>query len=124
MCICDWKIAYVTPIFKKGSKMTPSNYRPVSLTCKTCKVMEKIVLDHMINHLLKNSLISKEQHGFVPGRSCVTQLLEVMDIWSEILDEGGSMDVIYTDFENAFDMAYQASQKDLHLGLQSPPLDQ
>ncbi|KAL8582030.1 hypothetical protein ACOMHN_028011 [Nucella lapillus] len=77
----DWKTALVTPIFKKGSKTTPSNYRPVSLTCIACKVMEKMLKERVMDHLQRNQLISEEQHGFVPGRSTITQLLEVMDTW-------------------------------------------
>ena len=49
------------------------------------------------------SLLSEDQHGFRSGRSCVTQLLEITEIWSSILDEGGSIDVVYLDFREAFD---------------------
>ena len=56
-----------------------------------------------MDHLEKNDLISREQHGFVSGRSCSTQLLEVLDDWTRILDEGGSVDAIYMDFQKAFD---------------------
>ena len=99
----EWKTAYVSPIFKKGSKMLPNNYRPVSLTSVVCKVMEKIVRDKVMKHLQENDIITEEQHGFVEKRSCITQLLEVMDIWTEIVDEGGSLDIVYTDFMKAFD---------------------
>ena len=99
----DWKRATVTPIFKKGSRLSPGNYRPVSLTCILCKVMESIVREKITQHLAENNLIHREQHGFVKGRSCVTQLLDVMDAWTEILDSGGSVDIIYTDFMKAFD---------------------
>ncbi|KAK7093942.1 hypothetical protein V1264_007621 [Littorina saxatilis] len=99
----DWKRATVTPIFKKGSRLTPGNYRPVSLTCILCKVMEGLVRERVMKHLAENNLIHKEQHGFVAGRSCVTQLLDVLDAWTEVLDDGGSVDIIYTDFMKAFD---------------------
>ena len=91
------KMAYVSPIFKKGSRMSPNNYRPVSLTCVVCKVMEKLVRKVLMDHLEEND------NGFVSGRSCITHLLEVMDSWTEVVDEGGSVDVIYTDFQKAFD---------------------
>jgi hypothetical protein len=65
--------------------------------------MEAIVREKVMDHLEKNNLISTHQHGFVSGRSCVTQLLEVMDLWTEILDGSGSVDVVYTDFMKAFD---------------------
>ena len=99
----DWKRALITPIFKKGNKALPGNYRPVSLTCIVCKVMEKMIKLKIVQHLEKGNLISPHQHGFVKGRSCITQLLEVLDIWTEVLDEGGSIDVIYMDFQKAFD---------------------
>lgn len=99
----DWKMAYVTPIFKKGSRAEASNYRPVSLTSIVCKVMERLVRTRMMEHLTKNDLISKYQHGFVPGRSCMTQLLDVLDTWTDILDDNGGVDVIYMDFQKAFD---------------------
>ena len=99
----DWRSASVSPIYKKGSKLEPGNYRPVSLTCLLCKLMEKIIREHVIEHLQVNKLISRQQHGFTKGRSCVTQLLDVMDSWTEILDEGGSIDIIHMDFMKAFD---------------------
>ena len=99
----EWKMEYVSPIFKKGSRMSPNNYRPVSLTCVICKVMEKLVRKALTVHLEQNDIVTREQHGFVSGRLCITQLLEVMDSWTEVVDEGGSVDVIYTDFEKAFD---------------------
>ena len=99
----DWKQALITPIYKKGSKAVPGNYRPVSLTCIVCKLMEKLIRDKLVQHLTKNDLISHDQHGFVKGRSCTTQLLEVLDVWTKVLDEGGCIDVIYMDFQKAFD---------------------
>ena len=75
----DWKLANVTPIFKKGSKSVPGNYRPVSLTCVICKVMASLVKDAIVEHLAKNSLIRSSQHGFTAGRSCLTNLLEYME---------------------------------------------
>ena len=82
-----WKEANVTPIYKKGSKDDVGNYRPVSLTSVVCKVMERIVRNALLKHMLDNKFLSDQQHGFVHGRSCTTQLLEVVDKWSEILDK-------------------------------------
>ena len=84
----EWKMAYVSPIFKKGSRMSPNNYRPVSLTCVVCKVMEKLVRKALMDHVEENDIVTREQHGFVSGRSCITHLLEVMDSWTEVIDEG------------------------------------
>ena len=93
----DWKLAYVTPIFKKGSRASVNNYRPVSLTSIVCKTLEKIVRESIIKHFVENDLISEHQHGFVPGRSCTTQLLEALDQWTSILDDKGSIDIVYMD---------------------------
>ena len=98
-----WKKAKVTPIFKKGSRASANNYRPVSLTCILCKVMETLIRNRVLNHMQQNRLICKEQHGFTPGRSCVTQLLDTLDCWTETLDNGGAIDAIYMDFRKAFD---------------------
>jgi hypothetical protein len=71
----DWRDANVTPIFKKGAKSSPSNYRPVSLTSVSCRVMESLIRDAITSHLTANKLIKKSQHGFVKDRSCVTNFL-------------------------------------------------
>ena len=61
----DWKDANVTPIFKKGAKSSPDNYRPISLTSVPCKIMESIMRDKMVDHLLVNKLIQNSLHGFI-----------------------------------------------------------
>ena len=99
----DWKEAQVTPIFKKGDKSEPGNYRPVSLTSVLCKVMEGIIRDNVINHLKRNKLLSDCQHGFISGRSCTTNLLATLNDWTEILDTGSPIDAVYLDFSKAFD---------------------
>ena len=53
------KDANVTPIFKKGKKSSPGNYRPVSLTSVICKSMESLVRDHIIKHMNSNGLFTK-----------------------------------------------------------------
>ena len=72
----DWKKANVTAVFKKGDKLMPSNYRPISLTSQVCKVLESIVRDCIIEHVKKQRLIKELQHGFVKNRSYLTNLLE------------------------------------------------
>ena len=71
----DWKLAHITPIFKKGTKNLAINYRPVSLTSIVCKLMEKIIKKQAVKHLLEYDLISPKQYEFVKGRSTTTQLL-------------------------------------------------
>jgi len=98
-----WKEADVTPIFKKGSRSLPTNYRPVSLTSIVCKMLESVIKDTIMAHFVNNNLFSTCQHGFRPEHSCVTQLLNVMEDWTEVMESGGSVDVIYLDFKKAFD---------------------
>ena len=98
-----WKKANVTPLFKKGSKLKASNYRPVSLTSIPCKILERLIADCILDHLLKNNLLAKEQHGFLKGKSCTTNLLEYLDILTDAIHNGIPVDVLYTDFKKAFD---------------------
>ena len=99
----EWKHAEVTAIFKKGNKTDPGNYRPVSLTCICCKLLEQFVRDKIVEHMTDNNLYSNCQHGFRKKRSCITQLLEVYDRLTEMIDDGKSVDIIYLDFKKAFD---------------------
>ena len=64
------------------------NYRPVSLTCLASKLMESCVKDAMLKHLLENNLNTPDQHGFTKGRSCLTNLLETFESWTEDVDQG------------------------------------
>ena len=99
----EWRRANVTPIFKSGTKMTPGNYRPVSLTCILCKIMESIVRDNIVAHLNMHALIRSTQHGFTAGKSCQTNLIEYLNTLTKLVDEGHSIDVVYLDFAKAFD---------------------
>lgn len=98
-----WKRAEVKPIFKKGEKTKPGNYRPVSLTSIICKVFESIVRDALNNHLAEHDLLSKNQYGFTAGRSCVTQLLSTLYDCMKHLDGGDPVDAVYLDLQKAFD---------------------
>ena len=91
----EWKTGWVSPIHKKSSRLIPSNYRPVSLTSVVCKIMEQIIRDKIIDHLVNNELLSSCQHGFIKGRSCITQLLATLDRWTEVMDGGGDVDAVY-----------------------------
>ena len=99
----DWKLADVTAIHKKGDKRLPENYRPISLTSIVCKVMEKLVRNKLEVYLKCNKMITDKQFGFVKGRSTVLQLLKVLDDWTEAIENGLQTDIIYTDFQKAFD---------------------
>ena len=79
------------------------NYRPITLTSVVCKIMESIVSDAIMNHMKINNLFSNKRFGFRSGRSTTLQLLNVLDDWTEALDNGHIIDIIYTDFHKAFD---------------------
>ena len=99
----SWKTGTITALFKKGSKAEAKNYRPVSLTSVPCKIMESLIVDVIIDHLTINFLKNPNQHGFTKGRSTITNLLCALNIWSEALSHGIPVDIVYLDFEKAFD---------------------
>jgi hypothetical protein len=111
-----WRRANVTPIFKKGSKLEPGNYRPVSLTSILCKELEKLIKTAIVEHLNLNKLVSPAQHGFVKRKGCVTNLLEEFDIITLALARGVGILVILLDFAKAFD---KVSHKKLRIKLES-----
>jgi hypothetical protein len=99
----EWLLATVTPLYKSGDKLDPVNYRPVSLTSISCKVMEKIIVKQLLAHMEDNNLIPEQQHGFIPGRSVVTGLLFSTNTWTKTMDSKQPLDIIYLDFSKAFD---------------------
>ena len=78
--------AEVIPIFKRGSKELPSNYRPVSLTCVVSKVLERLIEKSIGSHLNKHSLILPKQHGIKGNKSCATNLLTVLEHLTRAID--------------------------------------
>ena len=99
----DWNSAIVTPIYMKGLKSDPSNYGPISLTCICCKIMEHIMLSHIVKHITKNNIIINEQHGFRNKLSTTTQLINTTIDWANILNSKGQTDIIFLDFSKTFD---------------------
>ena len=98
-----WKYANVTPIFKKGNKSDPGNYRPISLTSVVVKILERILRDKITSFLENHKLILDTQHGFRNNRSCLTNLLEFFNYIFANYDERAPSDIIYLDFRKAFD---------------------
>ena len=75
-----WKIANVTPIFKKGDKQLIKNYRPIIYLLPICgKILEKIIFNNLYVYHHRNNLITKNQSGFLPGDSTTNQLLYLLD---------------------------------------------
>ena len=97
------KLQTVIPLFKKGNKTLAENYRPVSLTSHIIKVFERVLRKKLMKHLEDNNLISVNQHAFLKGRSCISQLLEHIEHILQQLENQGNIDVVYLDFKKAFD---------------------
>ena len=119
----EWKTANVVPLHKKGCKTSACNYRPVSLTCILCKLYENIIREHIIKHVRDS--ITKKQHGFMPGRSCFSNLIETLDIVSDMLAKGDDVDIFYLDFQKAFDTVphYRLYLKLSNFGIQGKILN-
>ena len=71
--------ANVSPLFKKGDKFTAANYRPISLTCILCNVMEYIIASNIARHLDSNGFMYNPHLGFRERRSCETQLASLIE---------------------------------------------
>jgi hypothetical protein len=99
----DWKSAIVCPVFKKGERYLPQNYRPISLTCVLIKVMEHIITSRLMNFAETQDLFYKHQHGFHKNRSCEKQLIELVADISHNLDQGHETEACVLDFSKAFD---------------------
>ncbi len=99
-----WKVANITPVFKgAGSRFNRDNYRPISLTSNVCKLMESIIYDNIYSHCSECKLFSNVQHGFRKSMSTATNLLEMNNDITKLLDEGNCVDLITIDFSKAFD---------------------
>ena len=98
-----FKDQHIAPIHKKGSKSTASNYRPICPTSHSIKTCERIVFNAILQHFTVNNLMCKHQHGFLPHRSCLTQLLGHINVVFENLLQGKDTDSIYVDYAKAFD---------------------
>ena len=88
----EWIKANTIPLLKKGSRYKADNYRPVSLTL-ICKLLERLIKDHMVDFLVRHTLLNPSQHGFLKARSCLTNMFFL---------KKSPVDIIYSDFQKAF----------------------
>ena len=100
----DLKIAKVTPIYKKGDRSDPGNYRPISILPTISKLYERHVASQIHEYLSKFNLLHKEQSGFRQFHSCQTALTKLIDTWLKEMDDGNVTGVSFLDFRKAFDL--------------------
>ena len=99
----EWRKAWIVPIYKKGDKHLPGNYRPVSLTSITCKVLEHVIHSSIMSHFDQHNILCDNQHGFRKKRPCETQLIVTIQDIAKNLSKGRQVDIILLDFAKAFD---------------------
>ena len=99
----EWSLANICPLFNKSDRSLACNcnYRQVSLTCVSCKLLEHIVCSNIMAHLDEYNLLSDRQHAFRKGHSCETQLTTVINEWAKLLDNRGQVDTFILDFEKS-----------------------
>ena len=91
----EWKRAVITPVHKKSPTHLLTNYRPISVTCVPCKLLERIVASKVYSHLYSNNVLSGDQHGFVRGRSTYLNLLECLNEFTNNMQDKCKTVVIY-----------------------------
>ncbi len=92
-----------TPAAKSPRTTDPRQFRPSSLTSVVCKIREMILKEKLLAHLSQLSLLTTKQHGFLPRRSTLTNLLSAEETVTRWLDEGDTVDIVYLDFAKSFD---------------------
>jgi len=100
----EWSKSIITPVFKAGRSCDVANYRPISLTCVACKVMERVIADQMLSYLRVHNLITKHQHGFMSRHSTISNLLESVNDWTLALNNSKGIAIAYIDYAKAFDV--------------------
>ena len=119
----EWKKSTIIPIFKKGSRYTPLNYRPISLTSVCCKTLERFISESLYSFLDSNGIFSNDQYGFRQGRTVDDQLLLVYNDVTAWLDAGYIVDLVLFDFSKAFDVNHALLIDKLRiLGIHGPLL--
>ena len=97
-----WKTSFVYPVFKSEDRSSVTNYRPISQLSVIPKLLDHIIADILSSKF--SSIILEQQHGFVKGRSTVTNLLLFTDFIYKALANSSQVDAVYMDFSKAFDV--------------------
>ena len=98
------RMEIVRPVFKKGSRDIAAHYRPISLKCVACKIMESIVRNAMYDLHVVNNLVCSAQHGFRARRSTVSSLLLTPNEFVNYVEDKSYVNVILLNFAKAFDV--------------------
>lgn len=101
-----WKIAHITPLYKKGPKEVCSNYRPISLLSCVGKVFESCVHKYLLAFLTENNIITPSQSGFIPGDSTVNQLVSIYNDLCSSFDNALTTQAVFLDITKAFDRVW------------------
>ena len=101
-----WKYANVTPVYKKGDKQLPNNYRPISLLSVIVKTMERSVHKYVYNYCAQHQVFTPFQSGFIQGDSTTYQLINLYDSFCEAVDNGKEVRVVFLDISKAFDRVW------------------
>ena len=97
------KLAKVIPVYKAGSKLLVTNYRPISLLSVFSKILEKIVHQQLYEFMLKESIIYESQFGFQKGRSTLHSLVEIVENIRNCMEQSNYGCGIFIDLKKAFD---------------------
>ena len=103
-----WKKANVVPVHEKEDKTLVKNYRPISLLPIFGKIFERVIYNSIFNYFISNKLFTPSQSGFLPGDSCIAQLLSIIHENQTAFDENPPADVrgIFLDLSKAFDKVW------------------
>ena len=101
-----WKLANVIPAYKKESKNIVKNYRPISLLPIFAKIFERLLYNSLFFHFYENELFTECQSGFLPGDSCVSQLLSIVHEIQSSFDSSLEVGAVFLDISKAFDKVW------------------
>ena len=119
------KLAKIIAIFKAGSKLSVTNYRPISLLSVFSKIFEKIVHEQLYTFLIKEAVIYESQFGFQKGRSTLHSLIEIIEKIRDCMESKKYGCGIFIDLKKAFDTVNHEIlvQKLEHYGIRGKALD-
>ena len=101
-----WKVAKITPLFKKDEKEPIDNYRSVSILCWLSKILERHVHKHLYDYLIENNPLHSTHSGFRPNYSCATFLKHMTDNWLRAIDSRQMVGVVLVDLQKALDSVH------------------